>query len=133
MPTLIDAPVRVAAAGAPPKTIDEFVGRASSGAAVRFRRTFLDAYVGIARWHQRHGDEAIATRTLAGRRRLGVTASTATCNTPVQGSAADGLKIALRLLFDLVATQPRGSTWSRCVPGWRAALRPGRHRRGPDE
>lgn len=32
MPRLITSPVRVAAAGEPPKTIDEFVGRASDGA-----------------------------------------------------------------------------------------------------
>lgn len=32
MPRLIESPVRVAAAGEPPKTIDEFVGRASDGA-----------------------------------------------------------------------------------------------------
>lgn len=31
MPRLIAAPVRVAALGEPPKTIDEFVGRASDG------------------------------------------------------------------------------------------------------
>jgi mannose-6-phosphate isomerase-like protein (cupin superfamily) len=31
MPDLIDAPVRVAAAGEPPKLIDEFAGRASGG------------------------------------------------------------------------------------------------------
>jgi mannose-6-phosphate isomerase-like protein (cupin superfamily) len=31
MPELIDAPVRVEAAGEPPKLIDEFVGRASGG------------------------------------------------------------------------------------------------------
>lgn len=31
MPRLIADPARVAAAGAPPKTIDEFVGRASDG------------------------------------------------------------------------------------------------------
>ena len=31
MPRLIEAPVRVGAAGAPPKTIDEYVGRASDG------------------------------------------------------------------------------------------------------
>jgi mannose-6-phosphate isomerase-like protein (cupin superfamily) len=31
MPTLIPAPVRVAAAGSPPKTIDEYAGRLSSG------------------------------------------------------------------------------------------------------
>ena len=32
MPRLIESPVRVAAAGEPPKTIDEYVGRASDGA-----------------------------------------------------------------------------------------------------
>lgn len=32
MPRLITAPVRVAAAGQPPKTVDEYVGRASDGA-----------------------------------------------------------------------------------------------------
>jgi mannose-6-phosphate isomerase-like protein (cupin superfamily) len=31
MPILVSAPTRVAAVGTPPKTIDEFVGRASSG------------------------------------------------------------------------------------------------------
>jgi len=31
MPRLLPAPTRVAAAGTPPKVIDEFVGRASSG------------------------------------------------------------------------------------------------------
>jgi ethanolamine utilization protein EutQ (cupin superfamily) len=31
MPRLVETPSRVAAVGAPPKTIDEFVGRASSG------------------------------------------------------------------------------------------------------
>ncbi len=32
MPTLINAPITVAAAGEPPKTITEYVGRASTGA-----------------------------------------------------------------------------------------------------
>jgi mannose-6-phosphate isomerase-like protein (cupin superfamily) len=31
MPTLIESPARVAAAGEPPKVIEEFVGRAASG------------------------------------------------------------------------------------------------------
>ena len=31
MPTIIDSPVRVEAAGEPPKLIDEFAGRASNG------------------------------------------------------------------------------------------------------
>jgi mannose-6-phosphate isomerase-like protein (cupin superfamily) len=33
MPRLIASPTRVAAAGTPPKTIDEYVGRANSGTA----------------------------------------------------------------------------------------------------
>jgi mannose-6-phosphate isomerase-like protein (cupin superfamily) len=33
MPKLVESPSRVAAVGTPPKTIDEFVGRASSGDA----------------------------------------------------------------------------------------------------
>jgi len=33
MPELIGAPTRVAAAGEPPKLIDEYVGRASTGEA----------------------------------------------------------------------------------------------------
>lgn len=31
MPTLVDAPVRIEAAGTPPKTIEELAGRASTG------------------------------------------------------------------------------------------------------
>ncbi|HYH69232.1 MAG TPA: DNA polymerase, partial [Urbifossiella sp.] len=40
------------------------------------------------------------TRTLAGRRRLGVTRYTEKLNTPIQGSSADGLKRALALLWE---------------------------------
>ena len=46
------------------------------------------------------GDAAIDTRTLAGRRRLGVTRFTEKLNTPVQGTGADGLKLALALLWE---------------------------------
>jgi ethanolamine utilization protein EutQ (cupin superfamily) len=45
MPKLVESPSRVAAVGTPPKTIDEFVGRASSG----------DAGVSIARMRSPSG------------------------------------------------------------------------------
>jgi mannose-6-phosphate isomerase-like protein (cupin superfamily) len=45
MPKLVEAPVRVAAVGTPPKTIDEFVGGASSG----------DAGVSVARMRSPSG------------------------------------------------------------------------------
>jgi mannose-6-phosphate isomerase-like protein (cupin superfamily) len=45
MPVLVESPSRVAAVGSPPKTIDEFVGRASSG----------DAGVSVARMRSPSG------------------------------------------------------------------------------
>jgi DNA polymerase family A len=42
---------------------------------------------------------SLDTRTLAGRRRLGVAKVTEALNTPVQGTWADGLKLALARLF----------------------------------
>jgi DNA polymerase I len=51
----------------------------------------------------------IETRTLAGRRRLGVGKFTEKLNTPVQGSGADGLKLALGLLWERRAACPSAS------------------------
>jgi DNA polymerase-1 len=67
-----------------------------------FRRRFFDLYAGLRAWHRRQpGQErAVDTRTLAGRRRLGVTRFTEKLNTPVQGTGADGLKAALALLWE---------------------------------
>jgi DNA polymerase-1 len=42
----------------------------------------------------------VETRTLSGRRRLGVERFTEKLNTPVQGTGADGLKLALGLLHE---------------------------------
>jgi DNA polymerase-1 len=74
----------------------------SESEAATFRRRFFDLYRGLKVWHRRQpGEErAIDTRSLAGRRRRGVTRYTEQLNIPVQGSGADGLKAALALLWE---------------------------------
>jgi DNA polymerase-1 len=75
----------------------------TEGRAREYRAAFFRAYPGLATWHQRvKAAHALETRTLAGRRRL-LTAEhsdTMRLNTPVQGTGADGLKMALALLWE---------------------------------
>ncbi len=68
--------------------------------AERFRAGFFMTYPGLRAWHRGQSGGTVDTRTLAGRRRLGVTSFTEKLNTPVQGSGADGLKAALALLWE---------------------------------
>jgi DNA polymerase-1 len=71
--------------------------------AKRYRDAFFRTYRGLAAWHTRVRSQAVAeTRTLSGRRRLlkPDTPDTQRLNTPVQGTGADGLKIALALLWE---------------------------------
>jgi DNA polymerase I-like protein with 3'-5' exonuclease and polymerase domains len=68
--------------------------------AERYRNAFFQAYPGLKRWHRSVPNRPIDTRTLAGRRRLGVKRYTEKLNTPVQGTGADGLKVALALLWE---------------------------------
>ena len=68
--------------------------------ATRYRRAFFDAYPGLRSWHRSIPREAIDTRTLMGRRRRQVRRFTEKLNTPVQGTGADGLKLALALLWE---------------------------------
>jgi DNA polymerase-1 len=71
--------------------------------ARQYRDAFFAAYPGLRRWHRavgRSGDGPVATRTLTGRRRLGVVRFNDKLNCPVQGSGADGLKRALGLLWE---------------------------------
>jgi DNA polymerase-1 len=78
--------------------------------AQAYRAAFFKAYPGLQAWHRRigrTGDRAIETRTLTGRRRLGVQRFTEKLNTPVQGSGADGLKLALALLWERREQLPR--------------------------
>jgi DNA polymerase-1 len=68
--------------------------------AAAYRSAFFRAYPGLARWHRSQPDGEVETRTLTGRRRLGVSKFTEKLNTPVQGTGADGLKLALALLWE---------------------------------
>jgi DNA polymerase-1 len=76
----------------------------SSEEATVYRRRFFQTYPGLKEWHdgerrawQRGETE---TRTLTGRRRMDVERLTDRLNAPVQGTAADGLKLALALVWE---------------------------------
>lgn len=70
--------------------------------SVELRRAFLRHYDGLRAWQARHlGErEPIDTRTVAGRRRLGIAKYTQQLNSPIQGTAADGFKAAAALLWE---------------------------------
>jgi len=68
-------------------------------------QTFRDSYPGIAAWHKQgyrpdDRSELAPTRTLAGRRRRHFKSVTDWFNTPIQGTAADGAKMAMALLHE---------------------------------
>jgi DNA polymerase-1 len=78
--------------------------------ATLYRRRFFKTYPGLREWHGnerqvwlRGGTE---TRTLTGRRRTNVQKLTDRLNAPVQGTGADGLKLALALLWERKAQCP---------------------------
>jgi DNA polymerase-1 len=75
----------------------------SEAEAARYRRAFFAAYPGLGRWHRREGQSRkTECRTLAGRRRLldAQTPYTHRLNSPVQGTEADGAKLAMALLWE---------------------------------
>jgi DNA polymerase-1 len=91
--------------------------------AESYRAAFFRAYKGLEAWHRRVKLSRTAeTRTLAGRRRLIPSADPSKpederrrfeaamhrerLNTPVQGTGADGLKLALALLWERRAEMP---------------------------
>ena len=93
------------------KVYDEARITITTEEAEDFRQTFFALYPRFHRWHahlrgaiRQHG--SIETRTLAGRRRLGIRSYTEGANTPVQGSAADGFKLALARLYKDRQTHP---------------------------
>ncbi len=68
-----------------------------------YRTAFFRSYPGLAAWHRqvgRSGDTVVETRTLAGRHCERVSRFTEKLNLPVQGTGADGLKLALALLWE---------------------------------
>lgn len=73
------------------------------------RETFFNLYPGLRIWHsdigeRRRSDEEAGrtsqTRTLWGRRRIGIEKFTEMTNTPVQGTGADGLKLAAAMMWE---------------------------------
>jgi DNA polymerase-1 len=81
----------------------------TEAAAGQYRRAFFAAYPGLERWHRKAGNSrAPECRTLAGRRRLldDKTPYTHRLNTPVQGTEADGAKLAMALLWERRAECP---------------------------
>jgi DNA polymerase-1 len=81
----------------------------TAGQAKESRAAFFKAYPGLAKWHQKvKRAHAVATRTLAGRWRRFETndPDTYRLNSPVQGTGADGLKLALALLWERRADCP---------------------------
>jgi DNA polymerase-1 len=72
--------------------------------AEQHRRRFFQTYPGLQRWHRQTAarlerEGIVETRTLAGRRQRAVHHFTVALNSPVQGSGADGLKLALARLY----------------------------------
>jgi DNA polymerase I len=84
--------------------------RMSLEQAALYCRRFFETYRGLKRWHEherrawQRGEKE--TRTLTGRRRTDVQKLTDRLNAPVQGTAADGLKLALALLWERRAECP---------------------------
>jgi DNA polymerase I len=72
--------------------------------ARRYRRRFFETYPGLKAWHEsqwhQHKQGSTTTRTLSGRRRRQVRRFTERVNAPVQGTGADGQKLALALLYE---------------------------------
>jgi DNA polymerase-1 len=76
----------------------------SAEEAALYCRRFFQTYPGLKRWHDRqrrtwHRGET-ETWTLTGRRRMDIERLTDRLNAPVQGTGADGLKLALALLWE---------------------------------
>jgi DNA polymerase I-like protein with 3'-5' exonuclease and polymerase domains len=71
--------------------------------AERYRKAFFEAYPGLATWHfKAKRSDCQECRTVARRRRIldSKTPPTHRLNTPVQGTEADGAKLAMALLWE---------------------------------
>lgn len=68
--------------------------------ASRYRDAFFSAYPGLRRWHRSIGNGVCDTRTLTRRRVCGVERFNDKLNLPVQGTGADGLKLALARIWE---------------------------------
>jgi DNA polymerase-1 len=75
--------------------------------ASRFSSIFFETYPGLKLWHDTERPGRVDVRTLRNRRRIGVTDLTEKISTLGQGSAADGLKAAIALLWERRPDCPR--------------------------
>ena len=69
------------------------------------KRAFFRTYPGLSTWHRQTAarlerSKMLETCTLAGRKHTGTKYFTSALNLPVQGTGADGLKLALARLFE---------------------------------
>jgi DNA polymerase-1 len=79
----------------------EYGIRMSLEEAGNYRRAFFKTYVGLKRWHASvTHEETNEARTLVGRRRCALSSFREALNHPIQGTAADGQKLALALLWE---------------------------------
>mgnify|MGYP001240621060 CR=1 FL=1 len=82
--------------------------------ASHHRESFFATYPDLKSWHERerrkHKQGDTETRTLIGRRAYGIERFTKRLNFPVQGTGADGLKLALALLWERRDECPPGAT-----------------------
>lgn len=74
--------------------------------ALQFRKNYFNLYPGLRAWHRSQPQEPCETRTIGGRRRLSVMRFSEKLNTPVQGTAADGIKNALATLWETRDAHP---------------------------
>lgn len=89
--------------------VDRLIEHAASGFGVaptqelarHIRRVYFKTFTGLRSWHRRQAN-LTSTTTIMGRRRdfEGKSPFTQLLNTPVQGSGADGLKLALVKLWE---------------------------------
>jgi DNA polymerase-1 len=69
--------------------------------AATHRAAFFDTYPSLAAWQAHVADSSLEeTRTLTGRRHRNLGSVREALNTPIQGTAADGQKLALALLWE---------------------------------
>ena len=81
--------------------------------ATLYRRRFFQTYPGLKSWHNRERRAwqrgETETRTFTSRRCMDVKKLTDRLNAPVQGTGADGLKLALALLWERRDECPRAA------------------------
>ena len=92
-----------------------------------YRRRFFETYPNLKRWNdcERRTWQCgeTETRTLTGRRRTSIEKLTDRLNAPVQGTGADGLKLALALLWERRDKCPGPCRYLSATTRWLSSAR----------